>query len=250
MDNKERGTTHPGTKLRRDWHERAGRRERISRQNRTTHTRSKPRGNRNERRHGNTEAKDENQTEDTQNHIPRSHYGIFVDALYKHLKKEPEDYDLGLFLNRNMDEMEQDEIEGALTKYHKDLWGEDYMGKPNEEKTLTNWGHYVDVIWKLLNTLPGYDERELYRNFIRGLPREEFAEAVKRLHQDLKKWDTKKLKDATPEQERARRRAWLQRKRHMEEEKHRPLEEEEEHKTYPQSGMTKYMNIMRELNVV
>jgi hypothetical protein len=57
-----------------------------------------------------TEAKEENQTEDTLNHIPRSHYGIFVDALYKHLKKEPEDYDLELFLNRNMDEMEQDDI--------------------------------------------------------------------------------------------------------------------------------------------
>jgi hypothetical protein len=194
------------------------------------------------------EAKEENQTENTQNHIPRSNYGIFVDALYKHLEKEPKEYEL--FLNRNMDETEQDEIEGALTKYHKDLWGKEYMGKPNEEKTLTNWRHYVDVIWKLLYTLPGYDERELYRNYIRGLPREESEDAVKRLHQDLKEWDTKKLKDATPEQERAMGKAWLQRKRDMEEEKQRPLEEEGEHITYPQSGMTKYMNIMRELNAV
>ena len=113
---------------------------------------------------------------------------------------------------------------------------------------------YVSVretIFTLLehDVLPIINEN-VYRNFIRGLPREEFAEAVKRLHQDLKKWDTKKTKDATPEQERAMVRAWLQRDRDMEEEKHRPLEEEEEHITYPESGMTKYMNIMRELNVV
>ena len=69
------------------------------------------------------------------------------------------------------------------------------MGKANEEKTLTNWGHYVDVIWKLLYTLPGYDERVLYRNFIRGLPKEKFAEAGKRLHNDLKEWDKDKMED-------------------------------------------------------
>jgi hypothetical protein len=89
--------------------------------------------------------------------------------------------------------------------------------KANEEKTLTNWGHYVDVIWKLLSKLciPGYDERLLHRKSIRGLPREEFAEAVKQLHQDLLEWDTEKMGDATPEQERAMVSAWLQRERDM-----------------------------------
>jgi hypothetical protein len=59
----------------------------------------------------------------------------------------------------------------------------------------------------------------------------------------------KKMRDATPEQERAMISAWLQRKGDMKEEKHRPLEKEDEHITYPESGTAKYLNKMRELNV-
>jgi hypothetical protein len=66
--------------------------------------------------------------------------------------------------------------------------------------TLTKWGHYVDVMWELVYTFPGYDERELCRNYIRGLPREEFADAVKRLHNELREWDREKMEDATTEQ--------------------------------------------------
>ena len=149
-----------------------------------------------------------------------------------------------------MEDMKQDDIEGALTDHHKDLQRVDNGSETNEEMTLTNWGHYVDVIWELKDTLPGYDERELYRNHIRGLPREEFAEAVKRLHNDLREWDKDKMNDATPEQFREMAKAWLQKKEDIKEEKHRPLEEEGEHTIYPASGMTKYMNIMRDLNAV
>ena len=149
-----------------------------------------------------------------------------------------------------MEDMKQDDIEGALTDHRKDLQRVDNGSETNEEMTLTNWGHYVDVIWELKNTLPGYVERELYRNHIRGLPREEFAEAVKRLHNDLREWDKDKMNDATPEQYREMAKAWLQKKEDIKEGKHRPLEEEGEHTIYPASGMTKYMNIMRDLNAV
>jgi hypothetical protein len=45
-------------------------------------------------------------------------------------------------------------------------------------------------------------------------------------------------------------RAWKQRDEDIRQERNRPLEEEGEHTAYPISGMTKYMNLMRELKVV
>jgi hypothetical protein len=126
-----------------------------------------------------TEDQEEIQEEDTPTHITRSDYGIFADAIYKHLEKEPEEYERELYLSQDMEDMKQDDIEGALTDHHEDLQGVDNGSEMNEGVTCTNWGQYVDVIWELKGTLPGYDERELYRNHIRGLPREEFAEAVR-----------------------------------------------------------------------
>jgi hypothetical protein len=58
------------------------------------------------------------------------------------------------------------------------------------------------------------------------------------------------MDDATTEQFKEMARAYAQRKQDIIEEKHRPLEEEGEHIIYPPSGMTKYMNIMRDLNAV
>jgi hypothetical protein len=63
-----------------------------------------------------TEDQEEKQAEDTPIHIPRSNCGMFVDALYKHLKKEPGEYELELYLNQDMEDVKQDDIEGALTK--------------------------------------------------------------------------------------------------------------------------------------
>jgi hypothetical protein len=45
-----------------------------------------------------TEDQEEKQAEDMPIQIPRSNYGIFVDAIYKHRE---------LYLNQDMDEMEQ-----------------------------------------------------------------------------------------------------------------------------------------------
>ena len=149
-----------------------------------------------------------------------------------------------------MELMKQDDIEGALTDYHKDLQGTDNGAKRNEETTRTNWGHYADVIWKLKGTVPGYDDRELYRIHIRSLRREEFAEAVKRLDSDLREWDRDKIHDATDEQVQEMVKAYAQRNQDIIEEKHRPLEEEGERTIYPPSGNTKLMNIMRELKAV
>jgi hypothetical protein len=182
--------------------------------------------------------------------MPRSNYGIFVDALYKHLKKEPQEYERELYLNQDLEELEQDQIEAALTKHHQDLKEEDYASKSKEEMTITNWGHYVDVIWKLRLGMPGYYERELYRDYIRGIPREKVEEAVSRLHNDLKKWNEEKMANMTHEQHREMARAWIQRKQDIKEERNRPLEEEGEHIVYPTSGTTKHMNLMRELKVV
>ena len=81
-----------------------------------------------------TEDQEEKQAEDMPTQIPRSNYGIFIDALYKHLKKEPEEYERELYLNQDMDEMEQDHIEEALTKHHKDLQEEDYASKRRMRK--------------------------------------------------------------------------------------------------------------------
>ena len=108
----------------------------------------------------------------------------------------------------------------------------------------------MDVIWKLMDTMPGYYERELYREYIRDLQRNEVEEAVKRLHNDLKMWDKEKMESMTTAQQLTMARAWKQRDEDIRQERNRPLEEEGEHAEYPISGMTKYMNLMRELKVV
>jgi hypothetical protein len=89
-----------------------------------------------------TDDQEEKQAEDTPIHIPRSNNGIFVDALYKHLKKEPGEYELELYLTQDMEDMKQDDIEGALTDHHEDLQRVDNRSEANEGMTLTNWGHY------------------------------------------------------------------------------------------------------------
>ena len=87
-----------------------------------------------------TEDQEEKHKEDEQTRIPRSNYGIYVDAIHKHLGKEPETYETELYADQNMELMKQDDIEGALTEHHKDLQGTDNGAKRNEETTRTNWG--------------------------------------------------------------------------------------------------------------
>jgi hypothetical protein len=91
-----------------------------------------------------TEDQEEKQAEDMPIQITRSNYGIFVDAIYKYLKKEPEEYERELYLNQDMDEMEQDHIEEALTKHHKDLQEEDYASKRRMRKRRSQTG---DTTW-------------------------------------------------------------------------------------------------------
>jgi hypothetical protein len=150
-----------------------------------------------------------------------------------------------------MDDMNQEDIEKAVTDHHQQLWGKKYSGKANEAKTTTAYGHYVDVIWELLGRMPAYDERQLYQNTIRDLPTKEYARAIERLHPDLQNWDTKKTSKPTLEQDRKIALAWKPRQEDIQEERDRPLETEEsqeENKAHKEDGTAIILDIITTLN--
>jgi hypothetical protein len=104
---------------------------------------------------------EEKATEDIQRQTPRSNFGIYVDTIFKHLQRTPSSDDVDIFLDWDMDDMKQDDIEKAVTSHHRRLWlwhcdGErNIVGRRTELKqAYKQQNGYIETFCSLVQPLP------------------------------------------------------------------------------------------------